>query len=64
MGSMTYAQGDKETKIYVENLKRVLNEKYDYETPLHKIFLPEYSIGRYPVTNKEYRKFSSHLTLS
>lgn len=29
----------------------------DHETPQHEVFLPDYRIGRYPVTNREYCEF-------
>lgn len=30
---------------------------YDDEKPVHQVSLPEYRIGRYPVTNAEYQRF-------
>lgn len=30
---------------------------YDIELPEHKVYLNDYKIGKYPVTNKEYQKF-------
>jgi len=32
-------------------------EAYDREKPVRRIYLDEYKIGKYPVTNEEYRKF-------
>jgi len=32
-------------------------EDYDFEKPPHPVYLPEYQIGRYPVTNYEYRAY-------
>ena len=32
--------------------------RYDYEGPLHKVIVPDFQIGKYPVTNKEYGLFS------
>jgi formylglycine-generating enzyme required for sulfatase activity len=32
-------------------------KEYDNEQPVHKVHLPEFQIGRYPVTNYEYRVF-------
>jgi len=32
-------------------------EEYNDEKPVHKVHLPDYQIGRYPVTNYEYRAF-------
>jgi formylglycine-generating enzyme required for sulfatase activity len=31
--------------------------RYDYERPLHKVTVPDFYIGRYPVTNEEYGLF-------
>ncbi len=33
------------------------SEEYDDEKPVHQIYLPDFQIGRYPVTNYEYRAF-------
>jgi formylglycine-generating enzyme required for sulfatase activity len=33
------------------------NSGYDNEKPRHKLFLPEYRIGQYPVTHAEYKRF-------
>jgi len=33
------------------------SDEYDNEKPVHKVHLPEFRIGRYPVTNYEYRAF-------
>ena len=42
-------------------LRRDFNEpswyKFDWETPQHTLYLPAYSIGKYPVTNAQYRAF-------
>jgi formylglycine-generating enzyme required for sulfatase activity len=32
-------------------------EAYDWEKPVRTIYLDEYMIGKYPVTNEEYRRF-------
>ncbi|GIK39559.1 MAG: hypothetical protein BroJett011_33920 [Chloroflexota bacterium] len=34
------------------------NSRYDDEKPRHKLFLPSYQIGKYLVTNAEYRQFT------
>jgi formylglycine-generating enzyme required for sulfatase activity/tRNA A-37 threonylcarbamoyl transferase component Bud32 len=33
-------------------------EKYDREKPIHKVTLPDYLIGKYPVTNRQYQVFT------
>jgi formylglycine-generating enzyme required for sulfatase activity len=33
------------------------SEKYDREKPVHQVNLPEYCIGKHPVTNAEYKRF-------
>jgi len=33
------------------------NDRYDREKPVHKVYLDEYWIGKYEVTNEEYKKF-------
>lgn len=37
--------------------KRVDREARDNETPQHRLYLPAYAIGKYPVTNDEYAAF-------
>jgi formylglycine-generating enzyme required for sulfatase activity len=34
------------------------DEKYDCEKPAHKMTLPDYLVGKYPVTNRQYQVFT------
>lgn len=37
---------------------QVDQDAYDFEMPLHRVYLPEYYIGRYPVTVEQYAAFA------
>ncbi len=39
--------------------KRIDRDAEDWETPQHRLYLPAYRIGKYPVTNEEYAAFVS-----
>ena len=36
---------------------RMGGKKYDFEQPIHEVHVPEFYMGRYPVTNEEYGRF-------
>lgn len=51
---------EQESKVIAgspENLRNDWKTWSDWEQPLHSVELSEYSIGKYPVTNREYQVF-------
>jgi formylglycine-generating enzyme required for sulfatase activity len=61
-GEILGALGDPRIKDYpmvnVEAGEFVMgSDKYKWERPIHKVYLDEFMIGKYPVTNQEFNEF-------